>query len=223
MRERFPINRIVAPELGAIAERQIAAIPDQAPTTAAIQAAPKPPQSHSMLSDKLLDAKVRLHQRLLEEINLSALEKLSDEDTRRHVSELVAQYILADNLALNAQEFEEFVTEVLHEMTGLGAIEPLLKDPTIGDIMINGHNCVYVERRGVLEQTPVRFKNDAHLLRIIQKIVSAVGRRVDESQPLCDARLATARVSTSSCGRWRSTGRSFQFVNFLPNHSISRD
>jgi pilus assembly protein CpaF len=190
MLERFPINRIVAPELGAIAERQIAAIPDQAPTTAAIQAAPKPPQSHSMLSDKLLDAKVRLHQRLLEEINLSALEKLSDEDTRRHVSELVAQYILADNLALNAQEFEEFVTEVLHEMTGLGAIEPLLKDPTIGDIMINGHNCVYVERRGVLEQTPVRFKNDAHLLRIIQKIVSAVGRRVDESQPLCDARLS---------------------------------
>jgi pilus assembly protein CpaF len=190
MLERFPVNRVAAAELGTIAERQIAAIPDQASTSAVIEAGPRPSQSYSMLSDKLLDAKVRLHQRLLEEINLSALEKLSDEETRRHISKLVAQYILTDNLALNAQEFEEFVTEVLHEMTGLGAIEPLLNDPTIGDIMINGYNCVYVERRGVLEQTPIRFKNDAHLLRIIQKIVSAVGRRVDESQPLCDARLS---------------------------------
>src|ERR1700691_4000033 len=139
MLERFPMSTVVAPELGAIAER-MAAIPDEAPTTAAIEAAPRPRLPHSMLSDKLLDAKVRLHQRLLEEVNLSVLEKLSDEETRRHVSELVGQYILADNLALNTQEFENFVTEVLHEMTGLGAIEPLLKDPTIGDIMINGHN-----------------------------------------------------------------------------------
>jgi pilus assembly protein CpaF len=138
----------------------------------------------------MLDAKVRLHQRLLEETNLSALEKLSEEEIRQHVSEVAGQYIRTNNLSLNSQEFEEFITEVLHEMTGLGSLEPLLKDPTVGDIMINGHNCVYVERRGVLEQTSVRFRNDAHLLRIINKIVSAVGRRVDESQPLCDARLS---------------------------------
>src|SRR5690606_16326097 len=94
-----------------------------------------------------------------------------------------------ERLALNARELEEFVAEILDEMTGLGPIEPLLKDPTVNDILINGHECVYVERLGVLEPTLVRFKDEAHLLRIINKIVSAVGRRVDESQPLCDARL----------------------------------
>jgi pilus assembly protein CpaF len=192
MLARFPVgtdivpkpksNGLPQPPIGPLSEVTSQTIPPEVFPTAL--------RSNSVMSDKLLDAKVRLHQRLLEEINLSALEKLSEEETRRHVSELVAQYILDDNLSLNSQEFEEFLTEVLHEMTGLGSIEPLLKDPTVGDIMINGHDCVYVERRGVLEQTAVRFSNDAHLLRIINKIVSAVGRRVDESQPLCDARLA---------------------------------
>jgi pilus assembly protein CpaF len=96
---------------------------------------------------------------------------------------------VAERLALNAQELSEFVSEILDEMTGLGPLEPLLKDPTIADILINGHECVYVERNGILEPLPVRFKDEQHLLRIINKIVSAVGRRVDESHPLCDARL----------------------------------
>src|SRR5262249_23740561 len=81
------------------------------------------------------------------------------------------------------------VTEILDEMPGLGPLEPLLKDQTIADILINGHECVYVERAGVLEPCGVRFKDEAHLLRIINKIVAAVGRRVDESHPMCDARL----------------------------------
>ena len=186
MVDRFPISTLRVADMPPPTSRPAAGVPE----TPTVPAVAKVRQHHSALSDKLLDAKVRLHQRLLEEINLSALEKLSDEEVRRHVSELVAKYILADNLALNTQEFEEFVTEVLHEMTGLGSLEPLLKDPTVGDIMINGHNCVYVERGGMLEQTSVRFRNDAHLLRIINKVVSAVGRRVDESQPLCDARLS---------------------------------
>src|SRR5437868_4875569 len=88
-----------------------------------------------------------------------------------------------------AQELEDFVTEILDEMMGLGPIEPLLKDASVNDILINSHERVYVERRGVLEPTLVRFKDETHLLRIVNKIVSAVGRRVDESQPLCDARL----------------------------------
>src|SRR5215831_1305539 len=142
-----------------------------------------------LLSDKLLDAKVRLHRRLIEEINLSVLEKMPDEEVRRHVHALVSQYTLAERLALNAQELEDFVAEILDEMTGLGPIEPLLKDPMVNDILINRHEQVYVERAGVLEPTLVRFKDEAHLLRIVNKIVSAVGRRVDESQPLCDARL----------------------------------
>ena len=147
------------------------------------------PQATLLQSDKVLDAKVRLHRRLIEEINLSALEKLPEDEIRRHVQQLVSQYVLTERLALNAQELDDFVSEILDEMTGLGPLEPLLKDESINDILINGHECVYVERRGVLEPLAVRFKDEQHLLRIINKIVSAVGRRVDESHPLCDARL----------------------------------
>ncbi|MFL5138432.1 MAG: CpaF family protein [Microvirga sp.] len=150
---------------------------------------PEPIASVSPLRDKLLDAKVRLHRRLIEEINLSAIEKVSEGEVRRQISALVAQYVLAERIALNAQELDAFVDEIIDEMTGLGPIEPLLKDPTINDILINGHECVYIERAGMLEPTPVRFKDEPHLLRIVNKIVSAVGRRVDETQPLCDARL----------------------------------
>ena len=147
------------------------------------------PAANPLQTDKLLDAKVRLHRRLIEEINLSALEKLPEEEMRAHIQQLVAQYVMVERLALNAQELNDFVTEILDEMTGLGPLEPLLKDQGISDILINGHESVYVERGGLLEPCGVRFKDEAHLLRIINKIVAAVGRRVDESHPLCDARL----------------------------------
>src|SRR5947209_3553501 len=157
------------------------------------ESAPEPvsqaAQANTLLSDKLLDAKVRLHRRLIEEINLQALEKLPENEIRAHIQQLVTQYILVERLALNQQELNDFVSEILDEMTGLGPLEPLLKDSTISDILINGHESVYVERGGLLEPCGVRFKDESHLLRIINKIVSAVGRRVDESHPLCDARL----------------------------------
>jgi pilus assembly protein CpaF len=146
--------------------------------------------ANTLLSDKLLDAKVRLHRRLIEETNLQALEKLPEEEMRAHIQQLVTQYILVERLALNQQELNDFVSEILDEMTGLGPLEPLLKDPTIADILINGHESVYVERGGQLEPCGVRFKDEQHLLRIVNKIVAAVGRRVDESHPMCDARLA---------------------------------
>jgi pilus assembly protein CpaF len=151
----------------------------------------KPPAepANPLHSDKLLDAKVRLHRRLIEEINLSALEKLPEEEMRQHIQQLVTQYIVVERLALNTRELNEFVSEILDEMTGLGPLEPLLKDPSISDILINGHESTFVERGGLLEPIACRFKDEAHLLRIINKIVSAVGRRVDESHPLCDARL----------------------------------
>jgi pilus assembly protein CpaF len=189
----------VVADVPSIAEGAPSALaPVEAVVEAAAAPAPSPPPAppasppanpNPLLTDKLLDAKVRLHRKLIEEINLSALEKLPEEDMRRHVQQLVSQYIVAERLALNAQELSEFVTEILDEMTGLGPIEPLLKDPSVSDILINGHECVYVERGGILEPTAVRFKDEAHLLRIVNKIVSAVGRRVDESHPLCDARL----------------------------------
>ena len=147
------------------------------------------PDVNLLQSDKLLDAKVRLHRRLIEEINLQALERLPEDQIRAHIQQLVSQYILVERLALNAQELNDFVSEILDEMTGLGPLEPLLKDGSISDILINGHENVYVERGGILEPCGVRFKDEAHLLRIVNKIVSAVGRRVDESHPMCDARL----------------------------------
>src|SRR5664280_2162771 len=191
MAGRFTLRRVAAPEPPAVEESAPSAAGGVAlPEVPAEQAPPVQPQANNpLLSDKLLDAKVRLHRRLIEEINLSALEKLPEEETRRHVQQLVSQYVLAERLALNTQELADFVSEILDEMTGLGPLEPLLKDPTISDILINGHECVYVERGGILEPLSVRFKDEHHLLRIINKIVAAVGRRVDESHPLCDARL----------------------------------
>jgi pilus assembly protein CpaF len=148
-----------------------------------------PAPANPLLTDKLLDAKVRLHRRLIEEINLQALEKLPEAEMHANVQRLVAQYVVNERLALNTRELNDFVSEIIDEMTGLGPIEPLLKDPSVSDILINGHECVYVERGGMLEPTPVRFKDEQHLIRIVNKIVSAVGRRVDESHPMCDARL----------------------------------
>ncbi len=116
--------------------------------------------TNPLLSAKLLEAKVRLHRRLIEEINLSALEKLPRDEMKRQIHGLVSQYVMNERLALNTQELANFVEEILDEMLGLGPIEPLLKDPTVNDILINGHECVYIERAGMLEPTVVRFKDE---------------------------------------------------------------
>lgn len=136
------------------------------------------------------DLKVELHQRLLGLINLSALETMSREQIEDEVGDIVLEELDKQRHALNHGERRQLVDDVLDELLGLGPIEPLLKDGTITDILVNGHNSVFVERYGVLEHSPVRFKDEKHLIRIIQKIVSAVGRRVDESAPMVDARLA---------------------------------
>jgi pilus assembly protein CpaF len=140
--------------------------------------------------DKHTELKVELHQRLLDLINLQALDKMSREQIEEEVGDIVAEELGKQNHALNHAERKQLVGDVLDELLGLGPLEPLLKDPTITDILVNGHAHVFVERFGVLEPSPVRFKDEKHLIRIIQKIVSAVGRRIDESSPLVDARLA---------------------------------
>ncbi len=137
----------------------------------------------------LLDEKLKLHGRIIDEFNLAVLEKLSPDELRREVQAYVANYVRAERISLNQKELEIFTGEVLAEMTGFGPIEPLLKDPTVNDILINTHKLCFVERFGKLERANVRFKDEAHLLRIINKIVSGVGRRVDESSPMVDARL----------------------------------
>jgi pilus assembly protein CpaF len=140
--------------------------------------------------DKHTDLKVELHQRLLDLINLQALEQMSREQIQDEVGDIVSEELAKQNHALNHAERKQLVGDVLDELLGLGPLEPLLKDPTITDILVNGHARVFVERYGVLEPSAVRFKDEKHLHRIIQKIVSAVGRRIDESSPMVDARLA---------------------------------
>ena len=190
MLSRFTTHKASDAELApSMAEAEASSFLNELPMISAPETAPDAASANPLLSAKLLDAKVRLHRRLIEEINLDALAKLPEEEMKRQIHGLVSQYTLAERLPLNAQELNDFVAEILDEMTGLGPIEPLLKDPSVNDILINGHECVYVERRGILEPTLVRFKDEAHLIRIVNKIVSAVGRRVDESHPLCDARL----------------------------------
>ena len=137
----------------------------------------------------LLDAKLRVHAKLIDELDLSALDKMDDETMRRRVRGIIGEILRKEQMALSSAEEASFSDAVMDEMTGLGPIEPLLKDDSISDILINGCNQVYVERHGKLQLAPVRFADNDHLLRIVQRIVAAVGRRVDESQPLVDARL----------------------------------
>ena len=127
MAGRFSIRSITVPEPVPASEPSVAA--DAGPSTLA-EPAPQPTAVDWLLTDKLLDAKVRLHRRLIEETNLSALEKLPAEEIRSHVQQLVSQYVLTEQLALNAQELKDFVSEILDEMLGLGPLEPLLKDQT---------------------------------------------------------------------------------------------
>ncbi|MFC4293521.1 CpaF family protein [Novosphingobium tardum] len=152
-----------------------------APASAGVQSAPL---------DRMLDLKVTIHRSLLDRINLSVLEKLSREQIQAEIGEIVAELLAAQREPLNARERNAVVLDVIDELLGLGPLEPLLKDESITDILVNGHDTVFVERGGMLEKVRVRFQDERHLLRIIQKIVSAVGRRVDESSPFVDARLA---------------------------------
>ncbi len=138
---------------------------------------------------ELLDEKLRLHERIIDEFNLTALEKLPPDELARQVRTYVGEYAFNESLSLNQKELDIFSNEIVAEMTGYGPIEPLLKDPTVTDILINTHKSCYVERFGRLEETKVHFKDEAHLLRIVNRIVSAIGRRVDESSPMVDARL----------------------------------
>ncbi|HYD29647.1 MAG TPA: ATPase, T2SS/T4P/T4SS family, partial [Azospirillaceae bacterium] len=149
---------------------------------------PAPPAA-SAGEGAYIEMKVRLHQQLLEIMNLQAIDKMQPDEFRREVGEMVRELLSQDKIALNAQERNRLVDDIIDELLGLGPIEPLLKDPTVNDILINTYAQVYVERAGKLEVTPVKFKDDRHLLRIINKIVAQVGRRIDESQPLVDARL----------------------------------
>ncbi len=136
------------------------------------------------------ELKERIHSQLIERLDLSKLDILPSDAVQQQIRRIVEDMLAGDDTPLSRQEREKLISEVEHETFGLGPIEPLMQDPTVSDILVNGPREVYVERRGKLERTRVMFRDNTHLLQVIERIVSAVGRRVDESSPMVDARLA---------------------------------
>ncbi len=136
------------------------------------------------------ELKDRLHQRVIDLLDLTAIGTMSIAAVTEQLTKLIEQLVQQESVPLNQRERAQIIQDILHEVLGLGPLEPLLADTTVNDILVNGHKQVFVERSGRLELTPVRFKDDAHLKKIIERIVSRVGRRIDESVPMVDARLA---------------------------------
>jgi pilus assembly protein CpaF len=134
--------------------------------------------------------KTAIHRKLIQKLNLDRLNEIRREDVRREMSQILENLVGGESTPMTFEERERLSSEVLDEVFGLGPLEPLLNDPTISDILVNTYKRVYVERHGMLEETSVQFRDDAHLMAIIDRIVSAIGRRVDESSPMVDARLA---------------------------------
>ncbi len=158
-------------------------------TPTAESPAPLAPPPQDAALQARLELKSHLHEVLLDRLNLSVIDKVQPDDLRREVAGLVSKVLTDEGRAMRSEEFRELIDEILDEVLGFGPLEPLLADPTVNDILVNSHRTVYVERFGLLEKTRVRFRDERHLLRIIDKIVSQVGRRIDESQPWVDARL----------------------------------
>ncbi len=134
--------------------------------------------------------KAAIHRKLIQKLNLDRITEASREEVRREVGSILEGLVVGESTPMNLQERERLVQEILDEVFGLGPLEPLLADTTVADILVNTHKRVYIERKGMLERTSVQFRDDAQLMTIIDRIVSAVGRRVDESSPMVDARLA---------------------------------
>ncbi|ARE41384.1 Type II/IV secretion system ATP hydrolase TadA/VirB11/CpaF, TadA subfamily [Rhodovulum sp. P5] len=169
--------------------------PTLSPTTAPLPATA--PADAAPVSDKerkrrerLGELKIELHKRLLEDLNLAALEHADEQDLRTEINAISGEGLDELGVVLNREDRAQLNQELFDEVVGLGPLEPLLKDDTVNDILVNGPKQIFVERGGKLQLTDITFQNEKHLLRIIDKIVSAVGRRVDESNPYVDARLA---------------------------------
>ncbi|MGF6778566.1 CpaF family protein [Paraburkholderia sp. GAS334] len=133
--------------------------------------------------------KMNIHQTIIERVELDKLQRLTPDQVKRELAQLVERIVDEDKVPMNEFERKRLVQDVQDEMLGLGPLEPLLNDPTVSDILVNTSQHVYVERRGKLEHTDVTFYDDAHLMKVIERIVSRVGRRIDESTPMVDARL----------------------------------
>ena len=161
----------------------------EAPLPTVVNGAPKVETDESQFSAEFQELKTTLHRQLLERLNLASLGERNRDEAEVEVAKLVRHMLAQQQTPLNLEEREKVVEQLVYEIFGLGPLEPLLKDQTISDILVNGHANVFIERNGRLEKTKVSFKNDQHLLQVIDRIVSAVGRRIDDASPMVDARL----------------------------------
>src|SRR2546422_3053705 len=141
-------------------------------------------------SDRWFEIKSKIHSKLLDSLNPDQLRTLNKESVRAQIGGVVERLVAEEGLPMTLAERERVIEEILDEVFGLGPLEPLLKDPNISDILVNGFDNVYVERGGRLVETNVRFKDQMHVRMIIERIVSNIGRRIDDSSPIVDARLA---------------------------------
>ncbi len=155
-----------------------------------VRSALRPVQQSSAADVIMQDLRLRIHRKLIETLDLSKLSNLEMERVRVEIRHILEDMVKSESIPLSRADRDRLVMEVQHEVFGLGPLETLMKDSEIADILVNTHNQVYVERYGKLEKTDVRFRDDAHLMQIIERIVTRVGRRVDESSPMVDARLA---------------------------------
>ena len=148
-----------------------------------------PGASGARPQDRYFELKSEIHKKLIGVLNLEKVSSLPKDRVRTEIGRVVERLLEDERVPMTTAEQNKIIEEVLDEVLGLGPLEPLLKESSISDILVNGYNKVYIERNGKLALTSVRFKDNAHLLHIIEKIVSSVGRRIDESSPLVDARL----------------------------------
>ncbi len=188
-----PVEKPVAPAAASSASPAAAPAADRPRVSlrkpALAEARPAPADKERKRRERLAEIRLELHKELLDNLNLGALETASEKELREEIKAITSEKLEEMGVVLNRDERIQLNQELYDEVTGLGPIEPLLKDDSVNDILINGPKQVFVERNGKLELTDTTFKDERHLLRIIDKIVSAVGRRVDESNPHVDARL----------------------------------
>jgi pilus assembly protein CpaF len=185
----------------------------------------------SRTRDVQADLKSKVHRKLLQSLNSDTLRLISKERLRGEIGRAVEKLLLQENIPMTLPERDRIIEEILDEVFGLGPLEPLLKDPTITDILVNNYSKVYVERRGVLQRSAVQFKDDKHLLHIIEKMVAAAGRRIDEANPIVAARLADgSRVTAAippvtldgpSLSIRRFGGRVLSNDELLANHTLT--
>lgn len=164
------------------------AVPSPAPAAAPEISEPAA-AALSPAESALAKTKEQIYARLMEQIDLQTASRLAEDELRRQIIDVIGEIVMEEKLAINQLEQQLLAGQIVDDMIGLGPLEPLLKDEAITDIMVNGPHQIYIERKGKLQLTDVKFRDNDHVMNVAQRIVTAIGRRVDESSPICDARL----------------------------------